>query len=98
MGNNLNPVADKILKSFETQIANGEEAMKADFNGIRTGKASPALIENVMVDYYGTPTRLRDLAGITAPEPRLLVVQPGMPLRLKRQKKQFLPLTSALIR
>ena len=39
MGNNLNPVADKILKSFEAQIANGEEAMKSDFNGIRTGKA-----------------------------------------------------------
>ncbi len=51
-------------------------AMQESFNGVRTGKASPALVENVMVDYYGTSTKLRDIAGITAPEPRLLVIQP----------------------
>ena len=90
MGNNLNPVADKILKSFEAQIANGEEAMKSDFNGIRTGKASPALLENLMVDYYGTPPRLRDLAGITAPEPRLLVVQPWDASAVKAAEKAIL--------
>lgn len=51
-------------------------AMQESFNGVRTGKASPALVEGIMVDYYGTSTRLRDIAGITAPEPRLLVIQP----------------------
>jgi ribosome recycling factor len=55
------------------------EAMTSDFATIRTGKASPALVENMTIDYYGTPTKLRELAGITTPEPRLLVVQPWDP-------------------
>jgi ribosome recycling factor len=50
--------------------------MKKAFAGVRTGKASPALVEGIMVEYYGTQTRLRDMASITAPEPRLLVIQP----------------------
>jgi len=56
-----------------------EEAMKSDFAAVRTGKASPGLVENIHVEYYGTSTRLRDIAGITTPEPRLLVVQPWDP-------------------
>ena len=47
-----------------------------EFSGIRTGKASPALVEDIRVEYYGTSTPLRELAGITTPEPRLIVVQP----------------------
>ena len=52
------------------------EALEKDLAGYRTGKASPALVESIMVDYYGAQTRLREIAGITAPEPRLLVIQP----------------------
>jgi len=65
-----------LLDHLEEQMMDGEEAMKRDFAAIRTGKASPALVENIQVEYYGTMTRLRELAGITAPEPRLLVIQP----------------------
>jgi len=52
------------------------EHLRHEFNGIRTGKASSALVEDIRIDYYGTSTLLRDLAGINTPEPRLIVIQP----------------------
>ncbi len=67
---------DNLLDSLEEHMMKTEESLKHNFAAIRTGKASPALVEGLMVDYYGTPTRLRDIAGITAPEARLLVIQP----------------------
>ena len=66
----------KIMDHLKENMKKTIDHMKSDFSGYRTGKASPALVESIMVDYYGTPTRLKELAGITAPEPRLLVVQP----------------------
>ncbi len=65
-----------LLDAIEEHMMKTEEALKGSFAAIRTGKASPALVENLTVPYYGTPTRLREIAGITAPEPRLLVIQP----------------------
>lgn len=59
---------DRMVKSFD--------ATKHHFAGVRTGRASPALLDNIKVDYYGTPTPLMQLAGISAPEPRLLTIQP----------------------
>lgn len=53
-----------------------EEHVLHQFAGVRTGKASPALIENVMVEAYGSPMRLKELATISAPEARMLMVQP----------------------
>jgi ribosome recycling factor len=53
-----------------------EEIVKHEFSGIRTGKASPVLVENIMAEAYGAQMRLRELAGITTPEPRVLVIQP----------------------
>ena len=50
--------------------------LQQELNGLRTGKANPALVENVTVDYYGTPTRLRDIANISTPEPRQIVINP----------------------
>jgi len=52
------------------------EALKQDLGGIRTGRASSALVERIHVDYYGTPTPINQLASITVPEARLLVIQP----------------------
>jgi ribosome recycling factor len=51
-------------------------AFRKDLARLRTGRASTALLEGVMVDYYGTPTPLNQLANLSAPEPRLLVIQP----------------------
>ena len=66
----------ELMDFVEEHMMKTEDSLKNNFAAIRTGKASPSLVENITVDYYGTPTRLRDLAGISAPEPRMLVVQP----------------------
>lgn len=71
----MSDIAD-LLDELEERMMKTEEALNNQFTAIRTGKASPALVENVMVEYYGTMTRLKELAGITTPEPRLLVIQP----------------------
>jgi ribosome recycling factor len=53
-----------------------EQVVVNEFAGVRTGKASPALVENIMVEVYGAQMRVRELAGITTPEPRTLAIQP----------------------
>ena len=67
---------DLLVDHLEEEMMNTEEAMQRDFAAIRTGKASPALVENMLVDYYGSPTRLKELAGSNIPEPRMLAIQP----------------------
>ncbi|MDR7416545.1 MAG: ribosome-recycling factor, partial [Armatimonadota bacterium] len=52
------------------------EATRRELAGLRTGRAHPGLVEHIRVEYYGTPVPLNQLATITAPEPRLLVIQP----------------------
>ncbi|HET9783096.1 MAG TPA: ribosome recycling factor [Candidatus Dormibacteraeota bacterium] len=66
---------DPILRDAETKMTKSVEHFATDLATIRTGRANPALIDKVMVPYYGTPTPLNQLAQISAPEPRLLVVQ-----------------------
>jgi ribosome recycling factor len=68
-------VIDPILREAETKMAKSVDHFSGDLATIRTGRANPALIDKVMVAYYGTPTPLNQLAQISAPEPRLLVVQ-----------------------
>lgn len=74
------PAAPLNLKSFmaelEKKMSGALDAMKRDFGNVRTGKAAPSMLDGISVDYYGTQTRLRDIANVTAPEPRLLVIQP----------------------
>ncbi len=65
---------DEVLLDAEEKMDKSLSVLKEQFAGLRTGKASPALVENVQVPYYGTPTRLRDLAGISTPEARLIVI------------------------
>ena len=60
----------------ESRMQKAVEALKRDMNTIRTGRASPTLVENVTVDYHGVPTPLNQLATISTPEARLLVIQP----------------------
>ena len=66
---------DPVLRDAETKMAKSVEHFAADLSSIRTGRANPALIDKIMVPYYGTPTPLNQLAQISAPEARLLVVQ-----------------------
>lgn len=67
---------DDILLDAEDRMDKTIDALRRELSGIRTGRATPGLIEHLDVEYYGTPTPLNQLAGISAPEPRLLVVQP----------------------
>lgn len=67
---------DDILSDTEDRMAKAIDALRQHLSGIRTGRAAPALIERVMVEYYGTQTPLQQLAGIAAPEARLLQVSP----------------------
>jgi ribosome recycling factor len=66
---------EPILRDAESKMSKSVEHFAGDLATIRTGRANPALIDKIMVPYYGTPTPLNQLAQISAPEPRLLVVQ-----------------------
>jgi ribosome recycling factor len=66
----------ETLADAESRMGKSIEALHRDLNTIRTGRASPALLDRVHVDYYGTSTPLNQMAGISAPEARLLVIQP----------------------
>ena len=66
---------DPVLRDAEMKMAKSAEHFATELSTIRTGRANPALIDKVMVPYYGTPTPLNQLAQISAPEARLLVVQ-----------------------
>lgn len=80
----------EVFDSTEEKMMNAEEAMKNDLTAIRTGKASTALVENIMVEYYGAMTRLRDIAGLATPEPRLITIQPWDQSAVKAVEKAIL--------
>ena len=67
---------EELLDNMEESMMNAEDAMKTDIAAIRTGKASTALVEGLMVEYYGTNTRLRDIAGLSTPDARTVAIQP----------------------
>ncbi|MDQ6846209.1 MAG: ribosome recycling factor [Candidatus Dormibacteraeota bacterium] len=64
------------LDDASARMEKSIEALHKELGGIRTGRATPALVDRVQVDYYGTATPLQAIAGITAPEARLLLIQP----------------------
>ena len=66
----------EILTGAEHKMIRAVEAMERDFQGLRTGRASTALVERLHVDYYGTQTPLNQLASISVPEPHQIVIQP----------------------
>jgi ribosome recycling factor len=69
-------MTEEILAQTNTKMQKALEALGKELAVIRTGRASPALIEHLRVDYYGVPTPLNQMASISAPEARLLVIQP----------------------
>ncbi len=74
---------EDFLADAKRRMDKSIEATHHEFNSIRTGRASPALLDRINIDYYGTPTPLKSLASISAPEARLLVVQPFDPGAIK---------------
>lgn len=67
---------EEVQGQAEKRMVKAVEALEHDLTAIRTGRASPALVERVHVEYYGSDTPLNQMAGITAPEPRMLIIQP----------------------
>ncbi len=78
------------LSEAKSRMMGAVRAQEEDLAAIRTGRASPAIAEKVMVDYYGTPTPLIQLATISAPEPRLLTVRPFDPASIKDIERAIL--------
>jgi ribosome recycling factor len=83
-------VIKDILKEAETKMQSALQVMDDDLAGIRTGRATPALVERLPVDYFGTPTMLMQLASISVPEPRSLLIKPFDPSTLKGIERAIL--------
>lgn len=81
---------DEILLDCEERMEKALEVMTEEMRGIRGGRATPGLVEGVRVEYYGSPTPLKQLATISAPDPRLLVIKPFDPGSLKEIEKAIL--------
>jgi ribosome recycling factor len=69
-------MSSEIIADADHKMGRAVEAMERDFQGLRTGRASTALVERIHVEYYGTSTPLNQLAGISVPEPHQIVIQP----------------------
>jgi len=81
---------EELFQDAQKRMTGAVSAMKDEFAGVRTGRANPALLERVQVDYYGTPTPVNQLATISVPEPRLLVIQPWDKSAIKNIEKAIL--------
>jgi ribosome recycling factor len=78
---------DDLFKDAAHRMDQAVEHTHTEFNSVRTGRASGALLDRIQIDYYGTPTPLRNLASINVPEPRTLTVQPFDPTSIKQIEK-----------
>ena len=67
---------DEMLLTFEDKMEKTMENLGSEFAAIRAGRANPALLNKIMVDYYGTPTPIQQVANISVPEARMMQIQP----------------------
>lgn len=79
-----------VYKEAEARMKGAIQALEEDLGGIRTGRASPALVERLQVEYYGSPTPLIQLASISVPEPRSLLIRPFDASSLKSVERAIL--------
>ncbi|NQT46850.1 MAG: ribosome recycling factor [Candidatus Omnitrophica bacterium] len=80
----------EVAKDAEKKMKDAVGYTKREFSSVRTGRASPALVEHIMVDYYGTPTQLKQLAAINTPDAKLIVIQPWDPSSIEAVEKAIL--------
>jgi ribosome recycling factor len=83
-------VIENFLGDATQRMDKSVEATHEHFNSVRTGRASSALLDRIQIDYYGTPTPLKNLATISTPEPRMLTIQPFDPSAIKQIEKAVL--------
>lgn len=81
---------DDVKNEVEGKMKKAIEAMRHDFQSMRTGRASPSLVEPLKVDFYGAPTPLQQLATISVPEARLIAIKPHDPSTIKAIEKAIL--------
>jgi ribosome recycling factor len=81
------PSIEEFLEDAKRRMDKSIEMTRTEFNSVRTGRASAALLDRISIDYYGTPTPLKNMASIGAPEPRMLTVQPFDPTQIKAIEK-----------
>jgi ribosome recycling factor len=67
---------DEVLKDLSDSMEKAHEMLKRDLSKLRTGRAHPAMLDSVRVDYYGQSTPIPQMATVSVPEPRMLVVKP----------------------
>ena len=67
---------EEVLGDVDTKMNRSLDALKRDLNQLRTGRATPSLVENVPVDYFGTPPPLKQIASIAAPDARAIIITP----------------------
>ncbi len=79
-----------ILKDLETRMSQAIETLSRELASVRTGRASAALLEGIRVDYYGTPTTIPQMASVTVPDARTLMVQPWDATQLKVIEKALI--------
>ncbi len=80
----------ETIKEAETRMKGAIQSLEEDLNGIRTGRASPALVERLQVEYYGAPVPLVQLASISVPDPRALLIRPFDSTSLKAIERGIL--------
>jgi ribosome recycling factor len=81
---------DDFLQDATQRMSKSVDATHEHFNSVRTGRASAALLDRIQIDYYGTPTPLKNIATINVPEPRLLAIQPFDPTAMKQIERAVL--------
>src|SRR5947209_9233903 len=72
----MSEILDELIADAGERMTKSVESVRHEFGSVRTGRASPALLDRIVVDYYGTSTPLKQLASVSAPEARMLTVQP----------------------
>lgn len=78
---------ENFLGDATQRMDKSVETTHEHFNSVRTGRATPALLDRIQIDYYGTPTPLKNMATISSPEPRMLTIQPFDPSSIKGIEK-----------
>ena len=81
---------EEVLDDTGSRMERSVEVLGRELAGVRTGRASPGLVENLMVDYYGVPTPLNQIASISVPEARLLMIQPWDKSSMKEVEKTIM--------
>ena len=81
---------ESVLSDVDLKMDRAIDALKRELNALRTGRATPSLVENISVDYYGVPTPLNQIASISAPDARAIMVQPWDKSAMKEIEKSML--------